>query len=225
MAALNIHGFVLLIQDIALSGLQLAQVIFAGDQLVINPDVAVLICHIFTHRIFTSVVQDELDAVDTFSGIRIDLMDHDGGHTLIGDLQGSRLAILHTDISGGVVQLVSVGSFELCYLIPAAFRLGQRDDAIAVRCIGTNDLTVHLPHFKLYTRNAGAGVFIGLDDLKTAGWCVVEGQSLCVVWPYHNGLAASRLIDDVAVRGLHLRYDKRASNAADRDLAVLIRGV
>ena len=51
---------------------------------------------------------------------------------------------------------------------PAAFSFGEIDDTVAVRCVGTDDLTIHLADLELDTRNTLATVFVALDDLQPA---------------------------------------------------------
>ena len=40
----------------------------------------------------------------------------------VGDFQGSGAAVLYLDLTGGIVQLIALGGFQLHHLIPALFR-------------------------------------------------------------------------------------------------------
>lgn len=106
--------------------------------------------------------------------MRIDLMDHDGAHPLIGDLQRSRFSILHADLLWIGIQRVTIRCLPLNDCVPAALCIGDMDNAVAVSGVGAQDLTVHLPDFELDALNALACIFILLNNLQSTCGRIVE---------------------------------------------------
>ena len=147
-------------------------------------------------------------------------MDHNGGHTLVLDLQCCRLPILDADVCGGGVQLVAIGRLQLSHLVPAALRLRDIDDAVAVSGVVAEDLTIHLADLELHARNASAGILVRLDDLESADFGVIERQCLGILRIYFNRLRPSGGINEIAVDRLRLRNDDRAGDPGDPDLTV-----
>ena len=225
LTRLNIDGFVLLIADVALGRLQFTDIVLAGSQLVINVDVAILIRRILANGILACIVQDELDTIDTLAGSRIDLMDHNRRHALIGDLHRGGLTVLDADIDGRGIQLVALGCLQLGDGIPSILRIGDADDTVAVSRVGAKDLAVDLPNLEFDTLDACAGILIRFDDLETTSRSVIEGQRLKIIGIDYDGLGSGLFIDHIAGDGLRLCDDQRANDAADQDLTVFVRPI
>ena len=152
-------------------------------------------------------------------------MDHNGGHTLVLDLQRGRLPILDADVGRRGVQLVAIGRLQLCHLVPAALRLRDIDDAVAVSGVVAEDLTIHLADLELHARNASAGILVRLDDLESSDFGVIERQCLGILRIHFNRLRPSGGIDEIAVDRLRLCDDDRAGDPGNPDLTVLVSGI
>ena len=152
-------------------------------------------------------------------------MEQDSGRFVIDDLQRGRLTVLDLNTVGRGIQQVAGRSLQFRHSVPAAFSFGEIDDAVAVRCVGADDFTIHLADFELDTRNTLAAVFVALDDLQATHRRVVKIKRLRVVGIDHDGLRAAVLIDGVTGDRFHLRRYYGAGDAGNGDFTCLIRPV
>lgn len=152
-------------------------------------------------------------------------MDEDGTGLAIGDLQRGRPTVLDLNTMRCGIQQVAGRSLQFRHGVPAAFSFGEIDDAVAVRCVGADDLTIHLADLELDIPNSLTSVFVGLDDLQSTGRGIVEGQGLEVVGVDDNSLTASVLIDDVAGERLGFCNNKSSDQPGDQYLSILIGSV
>ena len=221
-ATFDIDGLILLIANIAIRRLQFTQVVLSGYQLIINVDVAVLIRRVFADRVLPRIIEYELDTINACTSRCIDLVDHDRGHALVGDLYRCGLAILDAGIDGCGIECVSVFRFALNNGVPATLCVRNTDDTIAVCGVGAEDLTVDLANLKLDTTESLSGVLIGLDDLQSAGRDVVDNQRLKVGRIDHNRLTSCILINCVALNCFYFCRNERANNTSNEDLTICV---
>ena len=123
------------------------------------------------------------------------------------------------------IQQVAGRSLQFRHSVPAAFSFGEIDNTVAVRCVGADDLTIHLADLELDTRNTLAAVFVALDDLQPAHRRVVKIKRLRVVGIDHNSLRASVFINGVTGDRFDLCDHHGAGNTGNGDFTRLIRPV
>ena len=221
----NINGFILLVKDITVRRFQFADIVFSCGQFFINIGISVLIRCDLHDGVPAGIVDNEGNAIDAIAGVGIDLVDEDGTGLAIGDLQCGRLTVLDLNTVERGIQQVAGRSFQLRHSVPAAFGFGEIDDTVAVRCVGADDLTIHLADLELDTRNTLAAVFIALDDLQATYGSVIKIKGLRVVGIDHDGLCAAVLVDDVAGDRFDLCDHHGARNTGNGDLALFVRPV
>ena len=125
---------------------------------------------------------------------------------------------------GHTVQQIALCGFDLGGGVPAVRKLRERDNAVAVRGISADALTVHLSDLKLHTLDALTAVRVHLDDLTAADGRVGKGQRLRVVAVDLDGLRGA--VQHITVRCFDLRYHIGIRFEVDQlDLAVAVRGV
>ena len=147
------------------------------DRLIINVDVAVLIRCVLADRVLPRIIEHELDTINACTSRCIDLVDHDRGHALVGDLYRRSLAILDACIDGRSIECVSVFRLALNDGVPATLCVGDADDAVAVGGIGTEDFTIDFANLELDATEPLSGVLIGLDNLQSASRDVIRSES------------------------------------------------
>ena len=172
-----------------------------------------------------AVIEQKHRAVNSLARGLVHLVEQDSGRFVIGDLQRGRLTVLDFNTVRRSIQQIAGRSFQLRHSVPAAFSFGEIDDAIAVRCVGADDLTVHLADLELDTRNTLAIVFVALDDLQPAHRRVVKIKRLRVVGIDHNSLRASVFINGVTGDRFNLCDHHGAGNTGNGDFTRLIRPV
>ena len=111
-------------------------------------------------------------------------MDEHGAGLRVFNGQRGRLSGFHLKIVGCRIQQIAFSRFQLRGGVPAVRKLRERDNAVAVRGISADALTIHLGDLKLHTLDALAAVRVHLDDLAAADGRVGKGQRLRVVAVY-----------------------------------------
>ena len=172
-----------------------------------------------------AVVKQKHRAVNPLAGSLVHLVEQNTRRFVIGDLQRGRLTVLDLNTVGRGIQQVAGRSFQLRHSVPAAFGFGEIDDTVAVRCVGADDLTIHLADFELDTRNTLATVFVALDNLQPAHRRVVKIKRLRVVGIDHDSLRASVFINGVTGDRFNLCDHHGAGNTGNGDFTRLIRPV
>ena len=123
------------------------------------------------------------------------------------------------------IQQIAGRSLQFRHGVPAAFSFGEIDNTVAVRCVGADDLTIHLADLELDTRNTLATVFVALDDLQATYRRVVKIKRLRVVGIDHDSLRAAVLVNGVTGDRFNLCDHHGAGNPGNGDFPRLIRPV
>ena len=144
---------------------------------------------------------------------------------MIGDLQRGRLTVLDLNTVGRGIQQVAGRSLQFRHSVPAAFSFGEIDNTVAVRCVGADDLTIHLADLELDPGDTLSAVFVALDNLQPAHRRVVKIKRLRVVGIDHNSLRASVFINGVTGDRFDLCDHHGAGNTGNGDFSFFIRPV
>ena len=219
---LDIDGFELRVQDVAVRRLNFTQIITAIRQSFVHVDVAVLVGGVLADGVVVAVIQQEGSAINALAGIRVHLVQQDIGGLAVGQRQCCSLTVLYLHLLGRGIQLIAGDGFQLRHGVPAAVKLRKLDHAVSVGGVGTDDLTIHLAHFKLNAGKPLAAAFIALGNDKPADGRVGKGQSLGIVRVDHYGLGAGVFINGIAGNGLDFCDHNRAGDLIQNDLAVLV---
>ena len=62
-------------------------------------------------------------------------------------------------------------------------------------------------------------------DQDAGNRSVIKPKRLRIIGADFDGLAAGGIVNAIPLDGFHLRYDNRSGDAAENDLAVLVRSV
>src|SRR5699024_4123246 len=145
VTGLDVDGLILLVQLIALCGLQLPDVeaALALGQRLINIDVAILVGGVLPDGVLVGVIQKELYIINSLAGNGINLVDDDAAEGLILHLENRGLAILHLKIVGGIVQLEPLSGLDLHGVVGAILQ-GKERTAVLIRGDGVDQLVVDL---------------------------------------------------------------------------------
>ena len=212
------------IQHIAVRRLDFPHQILAVRQRLVDIDIAVLVGCVLADGIALTVRNEEGHAVNALAGHTVDFVDEHGAGLRVLDGQRGRLTGFYLKIVRRAVQQIPLCGFNLGGGVPAVRKLRERDNAVAVRGISADALTIHLGDLKLHTLDALTAVCIHLDDLTAADGRVGKGQRLRVVAVDLNGLRGA--VQHIAVRRLDLCYHIGIRlEVYQLDLAVAVRGV